>query len=75
MTCIVDMASKKALKEFFAENPSGDLVLRDPSIFAPFFGSLRDYLAENRDCVVTNHPKRSFFARVELKQDGRIKVS
>ena len=75
MTCIVDMASKKALKEFFTENPTGDIVLRDPSVFDPYFGSLREYLASKKDCVVTNHPKRSYFAKVELLDNGKVRVS
>lgn len=72
MTCIVDMPSKKALREHLRQN--GDVMIEDPSIMAPFSGYLSVYLANHGEAIVTNHPKRSWFARIRLRKDGSYRV-
>lgn len=73
MTHIADYPTKKAFKEA-VEATEGDVWVDDPSIFNPVSGFVKDVVAEHRSIVVTNHPKRSWFAEVSLK-NGEIKVS
>jgi len=75
MTCIVlpaDFPSKKSLKEHCDKGL--DFTVEDPSIFAPFIGSAKKLAETQGSFTVTNHPKRSWFASVTLK-DGKLKVS
>tara|TARA_Y100000034_G_C6610457_1_gene265848 strand:- start:116 stop:436 length:321 start_codon:yes stop_codon:yes gene_type:complete len=73
MTCIAQFATKKAFKEA-VENDPNDVIVEDPSIFNPFHGSLTLLLERVGDIVVTNHPKRSWFASVKWN-GGLVKVS
>lgn len=72
MTCIVDMPSKAALRRHLQQR--GDAMIEDPSIVAPFSGKLSEYIAQHGEAIVTNHPKRSFFAKVRLRSDGSYRV-
>lgn len=71
MTCIANYKTKKAFKEAVA---NGRVVIEDPSIFAPFYGTLASYMETHSLCTVTNHPKRSWYASVTMDGAGRIKV-
>jgi hypothetical protein len=84
MTCIAKgVVTKKALKAAALrynetrENPN-DISFIDPAIAGPiangqFFGF--DFTAANAlDFTCTNHPKRSWFARVQ-SVGGKVKVS
>lgn len=75
MTCIVSPSrypTKKALREAVAKEPAR-VWIEDPSIFAPRSFSAAEIglgLCE----VVTNHPKRSWFAQIVRKPDGSLAV-
>lgn len=73
MTCTVNYATKKAFREAVIAK-QGLIELTDPSISAPFSGSLREYLQGNKVCYVTNHP-RSWFANVKPDGKGGYKIS
>jgi len=66
MVEIVNAKTKKALKESI--NNGEPVFIENPSIFNP-----RSYCAEDikegEKSVVTNHPKRSFFATIERKNN------
>lgn len=64
--------TKKAFKAAVAEDPERVFV-EDPSLFAPISGSVRDVLVMGGEFTVTNHPKRSWFARVHGTADN-VKV-
>lgn len=75
MTHIIDsrIKTKKAFKE--AVKTGEKVYLDDLSIFNPISGFLEDVMAEREEITVTNHPKRSWFARVrKSKRTGRIIV-
>lgn len=71
MTCIVNYPTKKAFREACASAPK-KIWLEDPSVFIPYSGSLMEYVHNNGTTVVTNHPKRSWYAQVS--QDGSVRV-
>lgn len=65
MTCIVTrFKTKKEMKEYAALY--GNFVIYDPSIFNERFFNASD-LKDGEEIVVTNHPKRSWFARIRCK--------
>ena len=65
--------SKKAFKEAAAKAP--DLVyVYDPSIFNPVSGNIVEVARAKGSFVVTNHPKRSWFAKVDYV-NHKVKVS
>ena len=73
MTCIVSPTrypSKKALKDAVAVDP-GRVYIEDPSIFAPRSFSA-DEIPVGKTEVVTNHPKRTWFAQIGRKADGTL---
>lgn len=77
MTCIVDAdmyGTKKSLREAVARDP-GNVYIEDPSIFA---GSRGIFTAADitvgEGVVVTNHPKRSWFASIRRREDGSYHV-
>jgi len=75
MTCIVSPSrypTKKALREAVAAAPQR-VWIDDPSIFAPRSFDAASIPA-GRTEVVTNHPKRSWFAQVGRKADGTLFV-
>lgn len=74
MTCIVkDFKTKKALKEHV--QAGHDFTVEDPSLFNPYYGDAKTLLRrKGSSIVVTNHPKRSWFAKVELVNET-MKVS
>lgn len=65
--------SKKAFREAVALDPSR-VYLDDPSLFNPVSGSVEDIVKVLGSFAVTNHPKRSWFAAVNLK-NGKVVVS
>ena len=74
MTCIVNnewYPTKKRLKEII-ETTDKEVAIEDPSIVNPrtFFSN---EIKEGESVVVTNHPKRSYFAKITRK-DGKLKV-
>lgn len=72
MTCIVKgIVTKKQLKEIIATGNT--VTIEDPSIVAPFRGTLDEYMRTNRECFLTNHPTRSWFAHVFWK-NGDLRV-
>jgi len=73
MTCIVlDVRNKRELKTIVVAG-GGDVMIADPSIVNPWEGTLREYIKLNGECFLTNHPKRSWFAKVSMK-NGKLKV-
>lgn len=77
MTCIIHGASTK--KELKAKVESanagflnGRLTIEDPSLFNPRWFDLIS-LGEGQEEVVTNHPKRSWFAQVG-RRGGKLYV-
>lgn len=64
--------SKKAFKEAVAADPA-HVYVDDPSIFDPVSGSVSYVVSRKQDFTVTNHPKRSWFARVYTK-NGKVMV-
>lgn len=73
MPHIVNYQTKKAFKEAVLANPSM-VWCEDPSIFSgSYSGFVVDVLRVKGEFTVTNHPKRSWFARVYLK-GGQVRV-
>lgn len=75
MTCYVlqrDMPTKKALRHMIADGR--DCMICDPSVVKPFKGLLSEYVDANGVCYLTNHPKRSWFAAVRRRKDGKLQV-
>ena len=83
MTCIADerIRSKAKLKVYAADlnaemNRGPLYIFRDPSLFNPKAGGspfTLSQIAEGEEIVVTNHPKRSWFAQVGRK-GGKLYV-
>ena len=79
MTCIVNpkaFPTKKSLRERAQEinegRSSGEIWIEDPSIVpARYFPSAE--IQEGQEEVVTNHPKRSWFAQIGRK-GGKLYV-
>lgn len=65
--------TKKAFKQAIASD-ANSVYLEDPSFFSPVSGYLADVIAAKGEITVTNHPKRSWFARVFIDNNGNIKV-
>lgn len=79
MTMIVDYPTKKALKEAVANGPEYVQVI-DPSLMPEWrkYGATQfslDAMKAGDSIVVTNHPKRSWFAEIVCKGNGVFKVS
>ena len=74
MVCIVSerwYPSKKRLKEII-ETTDKEVAIEDPSIVNPrsFFSN---EIKEGERVMVTNHPKRTYFATI-TRQNGVLKV-
>jgi len=76
MTCIVSATMSKAtFKKLVHGQPAlpttkFGLTVTDPSIFAPYSGSIERHPTLAKDggfITVTNHPKRNWFAQVTRK--------
>ncbi len=67
MTHISSFKTKKHFKAAIAEDPDRVFV-DDPSMFNPISGSVLSVSRQMRSFTVTNHPKRSWFARVHTKE-------
>ena len=68
MTCIVyNIKTKKELRERLAAGHC--VTIEDPSIFKPRSFLSTDMTVGQRE-VVTNHPKRSWFAQIERTAAG-----
>lgn len=70
MTCIVSFRTKKSLKE--AVRSGIPVIIRDPSIFNPRSFPILD-LKEGETVIVTNHPRRSWFAQI-TRRKGQVLV-
>jgi hypothetical protein len=76
------VTTKAALKRAAADQNSGkprsDVWIEDPSLFKPMAWGLlamaQGLSHAQASCVVTNHPKRSWFAEVRRQGNGNIKV-
>ena len=75
MTCIARFATKKDFRAAVETLGAEHVVVEDPSIFAPFRGSLFDYMSVRESATFTNHPKRSWFALVRRTRDGALRIS
>ena len=81
MTCIINSTkypTKKALKLAVAQDAllvgqRPQVYITDPSIVNPRFLPVTE-LHPGEEVVVTNHPKRSWFAQVGRKADGTLYV-
>lgn len=79
---VTGVKSKKELKEAaqFA-SLKHQVFFKDESIFNPLNGGALFTLHEasvmfkGQEFLCTNHPKRSWFAKVEIDQAGKVKVS
>lgn len=74
MTCIVDIKqypTKLSLRRALAAREA--ITIEDPSVFAPRKFTTAEMVPGQSE-VVTNHPKRSWFATLIKKEDGRIEV-
>lgn len=68
MTCIVKFPTKKALRDAIAEGKT-NFWIEDPSIFDPrVFTPTEMQIGES--VVVTNHLKRSWFAKIARTKNG-----
>ena len=75
MTCIADFHTKKAFRHAVKDRPT-TVKIQDPSIVAPYEGPLPKHHSLDREggmITVTNHPKRSWFASVTVR-NGRLEV-
>lgn len=70
MTCIVSFVTRKQLKE--AINNNHDFFIEDPAWINPQ-SCMASKLPEGKTVVVTNHPKRSWFAKI-TKKDGKLRL-
>lgn len=72
MTCIVQgFKTKKALREHLAAG--GDTFISNPSFFPPNrfeYDGMACRLPIGQVVIVTNHPKRSWFAQIERTETG-----
>jgi hypothetical protein len=78
MTCIANADKYKTKKSFLEaiKTQGADRIhIEDPSIVAPFYGTVAQYMATHKSMTVTNHPKRSWFAAITLTADGSLKLS
>lgn len=77
MTCIIDarLKTKKQLREAL-HNPEARkrFFITDPSIVNPRHFSIDD-MPIGEDLVVTNHPKRSWFAQISRKSTTEWSLS
>ena len=67
MTCIVNFKTKKALKE--AVEDKQEFWIEDPSFVNPRMFMAKE-LKNGEVIVVTNHPKRSWFAQIKNNSGG-----
>ena len=74
MTCIVSPKRYPTKKAFREAALAGDKIwIEDPSFFNPrYFFS--DDIPPGRTEVVTNHPKRSWYAQIGRKPSGELFV-
>ena len=63
--------TKKALREAVSANVN--IFFEDPSLFGAASIHLHD-LQRGQSIICTNHPKRSWFAKVKRLPDGRLTV-
>lgn len=74
MTHIVNGArTKKQLKEKLTASPA-EVYFDDPSIFPGAWSGRADQMEAGQSLTCTNHPKRSWFARITRKSDQSFKV-
>lgn len=73
MTWIIEgYTSKGELKRHIAQGANP--IVFNPSVFNEQNGPLASLVKPGDSVVVTNHPKRSWFAKITRKQDGSFKV-
>lgn len=73
MTWITHYSTKKELRQAIKRDPHGVLV-SNPSFFDPFEGPLDTAMLTRASITLTNHTKRSWFARVWRRADGKLAV-
>jgi len=71
MTHISSIKTKKAFKQAVTKEPS-KVSLNDPSMFSPISGSVVFILERKGSVTATNHPKRSWFASISVKNGKTI---
>lgn len=64
--------TKTSLRKAIREDPS-KIYLHDPSIVGNFSGMIEEVLKHKKNIVVTNHPKRTWFASVTIALKGKFK--
>ncbi len=69
---ITKYPTKTALRKAIREDPS-KVYLHDPSIVGNFSGMVDEILKIKPNIVVTNHPKRSWFASITIALKGKHK--
>lgn len=74
MTCIIEgVRTKKDLRARCQAGDTKGIYINDPSIFAPRFFALGEMKIGQRE-VVTNHPKRSWFAMIQRVDEDSWRV-
>ena len=75
MTCIVgtEFKTKKSFYEALKTKGPEKVYIEDPSIVAPFYRTVAQYMATHSSMSMTNHPKRSWFGCITKKADGSLK--
>jgi hypothetical protein len=76
MTCIVNpklYPTKKALRLWVLKDPEV-VIIENPSIFTTLNYFPASSIGPGQEFVVTNHPRRSWFAQVGRKADGTLYV-
>ncbi len=74
VTHIVDIKmypTKKKLKEAMAV---GAVYFSDPAIIGAVSGTAEEIIEAKGEFTCTNHPKRSWFARIYRDKKGKIRV-
>lgn len=74
MTWICYGAKTKSELKRKLSDTAPDISFEDPSIFAPRFFWAQD-MEPGTSLICTNHPKRSWFAKVERRPGGEFRVS
>lgn len=63
--------TKKIFREAVSKDPKSVFV-EDPSFYTPVSGNIVEVLDKLKSFTVTNHPRRSWFARVSRKNNNIV---
>jgi len=69
-----EIKTKGHLREAIAQRPN-EVVIADPSIFAPDIKTAPEWLEDRKMIAVTKMPKRKWFATIKKNKKGKIVVT